>query len=152
MLKHEDTGKAWYQHSQKLNEMAQQRVMIVSKSENLSCVSGTYTTVKGLCGKSVSMCCFYCLVNKAVQVSGLAEQGKAGIPGRDRGKRRWSQCVGAPLALTLPTFSCLCLEFLPYPTLQWGCSIGNSPRPACLGLKKPGIKPVSLNIADNEDY
>ncbi|KAM7319418.1 hypothetical protein ACRRTK_021101 [Alexandromys fortis] len=35
---------------------------------------------------------------------------------------------------------------------QWGCSIGNSPRPAGLGLKKPGLKPVSLNIVDNEDY
>ena len=35
---------------------------------------------------------------------------------------------------------------------QWGCSIGNSPRPAGLGLKKPGLKPVLLNIADNEDY
>ncbi len=34
---------------------------------------------------------------------------------------------------------------------QWGCSIGNSPRPAGLGLKKHGIKPDSLNIADNED-
>ncbi len=35
---------------------------------------------------------------------------------------------------------------------QWGCSIGNSPRPAGLGLKKHGIKPDLLNIADNEDY
>ena len=35
---------------------------------------------------------------------------------------------------------------------QWGCSIGNSPRPDGLGMKKPGIKPDSLNIADNEDY
>ena len=32
------------------------------------------------------------------------------------------------------------------------CSIGNAPRPAGLGLKKHGIKPDSLNIADNEDY
>ncbi|KAH0513516.1 Peroxisomal trans-2-enoyl-CoA reductase [Microtus ochrogaster] len=35
---------------------------------------------------------------------------------------------------------------------QWGCSFGNSPRPAGLSLKKHGIKPDLLNIADNEDY
>ena len=35
---------------------------------------------------------------------------------------------------------------------EWRCSIGNSPRPAGLGLKKPRIKPDSLNIVDNEDY
>ncbi|KAH0507639.1 60S ribosomal protein L30 [Microtus ochrogaster] len=35
---------------------------------------------------------------------------------------------------------------------QWGCSIGNSPRPAGLGLKRPGMWPDSLNIADNGDY
>ncbi|KAH0509503.1 3-hydroxyisobutyrate dehydrogenase, mitochondrial [Microtus ochrogaster] len=39
-----------------------------------------------------------------------------------------------------------------YTLRQWGCSTGHSPRPAGLGLKKHGIKPDSLNIADNEDY
>ncbi|XP_050018233.1 islet cell autoantigen 1 isoform X6 [Alexandromys fortis] len=43
-------------------------------------------------------------------------------------------------------------EWCTHTLRQWRCSIRNSPRPAGLGLKKPGIKPVSLNIADNEDY
>ena len=36
--------------------------------------------------------------------------------------------------------------------LQWGCSMGNSPRAAGLGLRKHGIKLDLLNIVENEDY